>query len=100
MAEHETSQQTADLCVKLFVALGVEDVSLNDIDIAHRMPSRVASNIPNVIVWEKRNNFRHSPLFPFLPELNHLPRSHWCTMLLVEIRGLFPKITSGKNRYI
>ena len=29
--------------------------------------------------------------------LNYLPRSHLRTMLLVEIRGLFLKITSGKN---
>ena len=32
--------------------------------------------------------------------LNHLPRSHSRTMLLAEIRGLFPKITRGKNRSI
>ena len=49
-AEQETSQQTAGLCVKLFAAVGVEDISLSDIDIAHRVPSRVASNRPNAIV--------------------------------------------------
>ena len=39
-AERETSQQTADLCMTLFTALGVEEVSLKDIDTAHRVPSR------------------------------------------------------------
>ena len=50
VAERETSQQTAELSMKLFTALGVEDISINDIDIAHRVPSRVASNRPNAIV--------------------------------------------------
>lgn len=52
VAEHETSQQPANLCVKLSAASGVEDVSLNDIDIAHRVPSRVASNRPSAIVYK------------------------------------------------
>ena len=50
VAERETNQQTADLCMKLFAALRVEGVSLNDIDTAHRVPSRVASNRPNAII--------------------------------------------------
>ena len=47
--QNETSDQTVALCLRLFEALGVEDVSLNDIDIAHRLPSRSASNRPNAI---------------------------------------------------
>ena len=50
VAERETTQQTADLCMKLFAALRVEGVLLNDIDTAHRVPSRVASNRPNAIM--------------------------------------------------
>ena len=50
VAERETSQQTAELCVNLFAALGVEDVSLNDVGTAHRVPSRVASNRLNAII--------------------------------------------------
>ena len=52
VAERETAQQTADLCMKLFAALRVEGVhvSLNDIDTACRVPSRVASNRPNAII--------------------------------------------------
>ena len=42
--QNETSDQTVALCLRLFEALGVEDVSLNDIDIAQRIPSRSASN--------------------------------------------------------
>ena len=48
--QNETSDQTVALCLRLFEVLGVEDVSLNDIDIAHRIPSGSASNRPNVIV--------------------------------------------------
>ena len=49
VAERETAQQTADLCMKLFAALRVEGVSLNDIDTAHRVSSRVASKRPDAI---------------------------------------------------
>ncbi|CAB4031644.1 Hypothetical predicted protein, partial [Paramuricea clavata] len=39
IAEKESAQQTANLCIKLFTALGAEDVSLNDIGTAHQVPS-------------------------------------------------------------
>ena len=44
VAESETSQQTADLCLTLFAALGVDQVLLKNINTAHQVPSRVASN--------------------------------------------------------
>lgn len=47
---NETSDQTTHLCLKLFSALGVEDVTVSDIDIAHRVPSRTASNRPNAVI--------------------------------------------------
>ena len=42
VAERETSQQTADLCLTLSAALAMEQVSvsLKDIGTPHRMPSR------------------------------------------------------------
>ena len=49
VAERETSQQTADLCMTLFAALEREEVSLSDVDTPHRVPSRVACNRPNAI---------------------------------------------------
>ena len=42
MSERESAQDTAELCVKLFTGLGV-DISLSEIDIAHRVPQRVTS---------------------------------------------------------
>jgi hypothetical protein len=39
-AEKENPETTANLCLQLFSALGVKDVSLQDIDIAHRVPAR------------------------------------------------------------
>ena len=50
VAERESPQQTANICLKLFAALGVENVCLNDIDLVHRVPSRVASNRSNAII--------------------------------------------------
>ena len=40
--ENESSEDTANLCLKLFSALG-NDISVYDIDIAHRVPQRNAA---------------------------------------------------------
>ena len=60
VTENETSDQTTHLCLKLFSALGRgegggggeggEDVTVSDIDVAHRVPSRTASNRPNAVI--------------------------------------------------
>ena len=50
VTERETPEQTANLCSRLFSALGVPNVSITDIDTAHRVPSRTASARPNAIV--------------------------------------------------
>ena len=42
LSEQESYSQTSDLCVKLFSDMGAE-VSLHDIDIAHRVPQRNAT---------------------------------------------------------
>ena len=39
VGETESSEETVELCVKLFSALGVE-TPISDIDIAHRVPQR------------------------------------------------------------
>ena len=41
--EKESSEEPAELCVKLFSGIGV-DVSISDIDIAHRVPQRNTTN--------------------------------------------------------
>ena len=48
--EKESAESTVDLCMELFSAMGVNDVSLQDIDIAHRVSSRRPSSHPNAIV--------------------------------------------------
>ena len=49
VAERETSQQTGDLCLKVVVGLGFEDVTFSDIDTAHR------SAIPRCFQHTKRH---------------------------------------------
>ena len=49
-AVRERSEQTANLCLQLFSALGVKGVSINDIDTAHRVPSMKPSNRPDAII--------------------------------------------------
>ena len=50
LAERETSEQTAYLCLQLFAKMGVKDISINDIDTAHRVPSRKPSDRPNAVI--------------------------------------------------
>lgn len=47
--ETETAQETMDLCVKLFKEMNVE-ITVSDIDIAHRTPSRKKNNYPDPII--------------------------------------------------
>ena len=49
-AERENSESTAKLCIQLFHSMGVKDVSMQDIDIAHRVSARKASSRPNPII--------------------------------------------------
>ena len=46
----ESAEVTSKLCLDLFKAIGVEDVSLQDIDIAHRIPARRQTDRPSAIV--------------------------------------------------
>ena len=39
-SRRETAEATANLCLKVFQAMGVEGVSIQDIDTAHRVPRR------------------------------------------------------------
>ncbi|CAB4006593.1 uncharacterized oxidoreductase -like isoform X1, partial [Paramuricea clavata] len=48
--ENETSADTADICIQLFSSIGATNVTLQDIDIAHRIPSRRQSDRPNPII--------------------------------------------------
>ena len=50
ITEPETLDQTSELCLKFFSALGVQNVSVSDINTAHQVPSRSASDRANAIV--------------------------------------------------
>ena len=49
-AECEHPEQTSNLCLRLFPALGVEGVSIQDFDTVHQVLSMKPSNRPNAIV--------------------------------------------------
>ena len=50
ISERESAEATSLICLKLFHAIGAKDVTFQDIDIAHRVPSRRPTNQPNAIV--------------------------------------------------
>ena len=52
MPQHNVSEsaEVTSKCLDLFKAIGVEDVSLQDIDIAHRIPARRKTDRPSAIV--------------------------------------------------
>lgn len=45
-----SAEETTNVCLKLFAAIGADDVTIHDIDIAHRVPPRSPSNKPNAII--------------------------------------------------
>ncbi len=47
----ETAEQTSKLCLEIFRKIGAE-VLLQDIDIAHRVPSRNPDNNNNAIIYK------------------------------------------------
>ena len=48
----EPAIDTTKLCVRIFQAIGCNiSISINDIDIAHRVPVRDATNGPKPIIW-------------------------------------------------
>ena len=64
VAEREHPEQTANLCLQLFSALGVKRVLIQDIDTAQQVPSMKPSNWPNAIGPDPlfHPSFIHDPL--------------------------------------
>ena len=55
---NESAKKTTSMCLKLFTAIGA-DVSINDVDIAHRVPARRQSNRSYAIICkfgERKSN--------------------------------------------
>lgn len=50
ISERENAEQTSNLCVKLFKEIGIDDISIQDIDIAHRVQPRNKSHLPSPII--------------------------------------------------
>ena len=52
--QNESCEETASLCLKIFAGLGVQEISVQDLDIAHRVPRRDSGsrpmNKPNPII--------------------------------------------------
>lgn len=48
-SEREPAIDTTKLCVRIFQAMGC-NISINDVDIAHRVPARNATNSPRPII--------------------------------------------------
>ena len=44
------SEKTANLCLQLFKKTRVKEISVNDVDIARRVPATKPSNRPNAVV--------------------------------------------------
>ena len=50
LGEQESSEQTSNLCLRLFRALRITDVSILDIDVALSVPTHRPSNKPNAVI--------------------------------------------------
>lgn len=47
---NESADDSTGLCLRLFKLIGAKDITIQDIDIAHRVPQRNATNRPNAII--------------------------------------------------
>lgn len=48
--KNETSKDTADICTKLFCSIGATNLTLQNIHIAHRIPSQRQTDRPNSLI--------------------------------------------------
>ena len=48
--QNETAQDTANICINLFHNIGATNITLQDIDFAHQIPTRGDSGRPNNII--------------------------------------------------
>ena len=83
-AERENSESTAKLCIQLFHSMGVKDVSMQDIDIAHRVPARKASSRPNPIICK----FVRRQVKERVMAARKSPRVSWVTVFKCHCHGL------------
>ncbi|CAB3995338.1 Hypothetical predicted protein [Paramuricea clavata] len=65
VSEHERADETVEICLRLFAALGVKDISPYDIDIAHRVPTtRNFPNKPNPIICKFTRRISKEKVMP------------------------------------
>ena len=69
--ENESAEYTAELCLKLFTALGA-DVSMQDIDITHRIPARRQTGRPNAIVCKFVRRLAKERVFAVRKQINNI----------------------------
>ena len=92
-AERENSESTAKLCIQLFHSMGVKDVSMQDIDIAHRVPARKASSRPNPIICKFVRRQVKERMMTARKEFPKSPRVSWVTAFKCHCHGLVFTIT-------
>jgi uncharacterized phage infection (PIP) family protein YhgE len=68
----ETAEQTANLCLNLFKSIGANDVILQDIDIAHRIPARRSTDRPNAIICKFVRRLAREKVMSARRGVNHL----------------------------
>lgn len=92
-AERENSESTAKLCMQLFHSTGVKDVSMQDIDIAHRVPARKASSRPYPIICKFVRGQVKERVMAARKRFPKSPRVSWVTALKCHCHGLVFTIT-------
>ena len=70
VADQKTSEQTANLCLQLFTKMGVKDISINDIDIAHCIPSSKPSQRPSAIICKFIRRLAKEKVMAAMQEVN------------------------------
>ena len=95
LAERENSESTAKLCIQLFHSMGVKDVSMQDFDIAHRVPARKASSRPNPVICKFVRRQVKERVMVARKEVSKVAPSQlaWVTAMKCRCHGLVFTIT-------
>ena len=76
MSEKETSETPSNLCLQLFQSMGVKEISMQDIDIAHRLPTRHASSLPSPVVCKFLRRLTKEKVMKARNHLSKITASH------------------------
>lgn len=97
MSEDENAESIVSVCPRLFAALGVKDISCYDIDTAHRIPARRATNKPNAIICKFTRRLAKDRVMSARKNITKLLPTHLGFLEHISLKDLRPSQPTSAN---